>query len=109
MYNDIIWLGSIRYTKNAAGQEIEHKEWREVFAKVLSVKRTEFYAAAMANIRPEYVFAIADRDEYRNEKVVRYEGQTYDVIRTYGKPGEKTLEITVRMRERDGNRVRGEE
>jgi SPP1 family predicted phage head-tail adaptor len=109
VYNELIEFGSIHYTKNAAGQEIEEKEWREVYAKVLSVKRTEFYAAAMANIRPECVFRIPDRDEYRNEKVIRYKGVTYDVIRTYGKPGEKPLEITAEMRERDGNRTRGED
>ena len=109
MYNDIIEFGSIRYTRNNYGQEKEAIEWREVYAEVASVTRSEFYAAAMANIRPTCVFAIADKDDYRNEKVVRYQGITYDVIRTYHAVGSYRLEITAEMRERDGNRTKGAE
>lgn len=109
MYNDIIKLGSIKYTRNEYGQEKETIEWREVYAEVTSVSRSEFYAAAMANIRPTCVFAIADKDDYRNEKVIKYQDITYDVIRTYCAVGNYRLEITAEMRERDGNRTKGAE
>ena len=94
MYNDIIEFGRIKYTKNEYGQEKETIEWREVYAEVTSVSRSEFYAAAMA---------------YQNEKVVRYQGLTYDVIRTYHALDNYRLEITAEMRERDGNRTKGAE
>lgn len=109
MYNDIIEFGRIKYAKNEYGQEKETIEWREVYAEVTSVSRSEFYAAAMANIRPTCVFAIADKDDYQNEKVVRYQEITYDVIRTYHALDNYRLEITAEMRERDGNRTKGAE
>ena len=109
MYNDIIELGSVSYTQNDYGQEKETTTWREVYADVMSVSRSEFYAAAMANIRPTCIFAIADKDDYRNEKIIRYQGITYNVIRTHHKIGNYRLEITAEMRERDGNRAKGAE
>lgn len=109
MYNDIIEFGNVTYSRNEYGQEIRETVWREVFAEVMSVSRSEFYAAAMANIRPTCVFAIADKDDYQNERVIRHRGITYDVIRTHCKVGEYRLEITAEMRERDGNREKGTE
>lgn len=106
MYNDIIEFGSIKYDRNKYGQEIETVEWREVYAEVMSVSRSEFYSAAMANIRPTYVFAIADKDDYQDEKQIRYNGITYDVIRTYRGRDSYRLELTAEMRERDDNRER---
>lgn len=109
MYNDIIEFGSIKYTRNNYGQEKETVVWREVYAEVMSVSRSEFYAAAMANIRPTCVFAIADKDDYRNEKLIKHQGITYNVVRTHHGVGDYRLEITAEMRERDGNRTKGAE
>lgn len=104
MYDHIIELGSITYTQNAYGQEVEAKTWKEVFAEVRSVSRSEFYSAAMSGIRPTIVFALADYYDYDDEKIIRYDGKTYDVIRTYRRADYDELEITAEMRERDGNR-----
>lgn len=108
MYNEIIKLGRLAYTRNAIGQEKESVAWKEVFADVRSVSRAEFYSAAMANIRPSIVFAIADYYDYEDEKVIWYDGKTYDVIRTYRAGNSTELEITAEMRERDGNRRNGD-
>lgn len=109
MYDAIIELGRINYTQNAYGQEVETKVWKEVFAEVRSVSRQEFYSAAMAGIRPTIVFALADYYDYSDEKIIRYDGKTYDVIRTYTGARGTEMEITAEMRERDGNRGRQEE
>lgn len=106
MYSDIIKFGSVKYEKNRYGQEIETVEWREVYAEVMSVSRAEFYSASMANIRPTCVFAIADKDDYKDEKQIWYNGITYDVIRTYRGRDSYRLEITAEMRERDDNRTK---
>ena len=106
MYNDIIKFGSVKYEKNRYGQEIETVEWREVYAEVMSVSRAEFYSASMANIRPTCAFAIADKDDYQDEKQIWYNGITYDVIRTYRGRDSYRLEITAEMRERDDNRTK---
>lgn len=109
MYNDIIEFGSVKYTKNKYGQEKETIVWREVNAEVMSVSRAEFYSAAMANIRPTCIFAIADKDDYQGEKLIRHEGITYNVIRTFCGRDSYRLELTAEMRERDGNRTKGAE
>lgn len=105
MYDHIIELGRITYTQNAYGQEVETKVWKEVFADIRSVSRQEFYSAAMSGIRPTVVFALADYYDYDDEKIIRYDGKTYDVIRTYRRADFDELEITAEMRERDGNRT----
>ena len=108
MYDHIIELGGVTYRQNYYGQQIETVEWRKVFAEVKSVRQSEFYSAAMANIRPTCVFVLADKDDYRDEKQIRYNGRTYDVIRTYVGRDSYRLEITAEMRERDGNRTGGQ-
>lgn len=107
MYNDIIELGQISFSRNSIGQETENTEWRRVYADVRSVHRTEFYSAAMANIRPNVVFAMADNYEYNDERVIRWNGKTYDVIRTYAGRSGTEIEIVAEMREKDGNRRNG--
>lgn len=104
MYDSIIELGRVNYVKTEYGQETEQVEWTEVFADVRSVSRSEFYNAAMANIRPTLVFALADYYDYDDERLIRYNGRTYNVIRTYVRPEQLEIEITAEMRERDGNR-----
>lgn len=104
MYDEVIELGKVTFTKNKYAQEDETTEWREVFAEVNSVSRSEFYSASMANIRPSIVFVLADYYDYDDERMIRYHGKTYDVIRTYRSKDGTELEITAEMREKDGNR-----
>lgn len=104
MYDEVIELGKVTFTKNKYAQEDETIEWREVFAEVNSVSRSEFYSASMANIRPSIVFVLADYYDYDDERMIRYRGKTYDVIRTYRSKDSTELEITAEMREKDGNR-----
>lgn len=56
---------------------------RTVYCTVRSVTRSEFYNALNAGVQPEYVFVLALSDEYQGERVVRYHGQKYRVVRTY--------------------------
>ena len=65
---------------------------REVFAKVSSVSRSEFFAAGQAGFRPEYRFVVFPA-EYRGENLCRYEGNLYAIYRTYQAPGSDELEL----------------
>ena len=56
---------------------------RKVYCTVESVSRSEFYTALNAGIRPEYVFRLALAEDYQGERVVRYKGQKFRIIRTY--------------------------
>ena len=56
---------------------------REVYCTVQSVSQSEFYTAMNAGIQPEYVFKLALAEDYKGERVVRYNEQKFRVIRTY--------------------------
>lgn len=56
---------------------------RTVYCTVRSVTRSEFYNALNAGVQPEYVFVLSLSDEYQGERVVRYHGQKYRIVRTY--------------------------
>ena len=56
---------------------------RRVYCEVRSVNRQEFYAGMNAGVQPEYVFYLALAEDYQGERVVRYKGQKFRVIRTY--------------------------
>lgn len=66
---------------------------REVFCRLESVSRTEFYQAQATDLRPELVFVLGDYLDYEDEFLCIYGGTWYRVIRTYRKGQE--LEIIV--------------
>ena len=59
------------------------EEARTVYCTVRSVTRNEFYNALNAGVQPEYVFVLALAEDYQGERIVRYRGQRYRVVRTY--------------------------
>ena len=82
MRADVIQL----ITENAAKHGVHTpvtETAREVYCTVQSVSRSEFYTAMNAGIQPEYVFKLALAEDYQGERVVRYNGQKFRVIRTY--------------------------
>ena len=54
---------------------------REVYVQPKSVYHAEFYAAAQAGLHPSVTLVISNREDYHGEKLVKFEGQKYDVIR----------------------------
>lgn len=82
MRADVIQL----ITENAAKHGVHTpvtETAREVYCTVRSASRSEFYTAMNAGIQPEYVFKLALAEDYQGERVVRYNGQKFRVIRTY--------------------------
>ena len=63
--------------------EIPTETEREVFCRVSSAVRNEFYQAATAGLRPEWTVRLSDFAEYNGETQVRYNGVIYSVLRTY--------------------------
>ncbi len=66
----------------------------EVFCTVKSVRQSEFYQAATADLKPEVVFEIR-RPEYDGQTALIFECDRYEVIRTFGPDVEK-LEIVCK-------------
>lgn len=54
----------------------------EVFVQPRSVYRSEFYSAAQAGLHPSITLEMTNREDYHGEKIVEFEGKTYDIIRT---------------------------
>lgn len=70
-----------------------------VFAEIRSVRQKEFYLALNEGIQPTYVFVLTDYADYGDQKLIRYNSQLYDVVRTYTPVDGQTIEITVRKHE----------
>lgn len=70
------------------GEYDAYKVWhktetsRQVFAKVNSVTRSEFFSGGRNGLNPQLVFTMFAGD-YEGETVVEYQGQRYAVYRTY--------------------------
>lgn len=86
--DDVIKLISKTYTVDEYGNQIEAPTERQVFCKVNSVVRTEFYNAAQVNMHPNYVFTLSHYKDYLNEPELKYTDwtgveKTYVITRTY--------------------------
>ena len=68
---------------------------REVFARMESASRGEFYAGGVAGFRAELRFTIFHA-EYKKEKTRTWNGDVYAIGRTYQKPGTDDLELYVK-------------
>lgn len=85
---------------DAYGNPIPVKTAREVFCKVRSVTRNEFYQAAQTDLHPEFVFILTHYKDYYGETEIRYDAwgageKVYQVLRTYHNPETGELELIV--------------
>ena len=78
----VITLLAETTTKNDYGvRETTYTE-RDVYAQLNSITRAEFYEAGRNGLNPEFMFSMFAGD-YQGERVVKYNGETYSVYRTY--------------------------
>lgn len=63
-----------------------------ILCDLKSVGRTEFYNAAVNDMKPERVFLIHSF-EYNKEELVDFDGERYSVLKTYRK-GFEEMELT---------------
>lgn len=66
----------------------------EVFARVGSVTRNEFFSAGRQGMRPEFVFSVF-MGEYDGQQICEYNGTRYTIYRTYHSEGTDYLELYV--------------
>jgi SPP1 family predicted phage head-tail adaptor len=89
LFRDVVNLISVSTTENDMGDIIEIEKSRQVFANKKSVTRAEFYQAAVTDLRPELMFEVRSI-EYENEKKLKFNNKTYNIIRIYSKNDELT-------------------
>lgn len=80
--SDVLTLISTVLTQDSIGAFVQTETARQVYCKVDSVSRDEFFAGGRNGLNPEYRFTIFAGD-YQNEKTVIYNGQRYGIYRTY--------------------------
>lgn len=80
--SDIITLYADTVTYNDYGVAVKTRTSRDVFCKVDSVTRAEFFEAGRSGLNPEYRITMFFGD-YEGETIVGYNGRNYSVYRTY--------------------------
>lgn len=80
--SDIITLYADQISYNEYGVAVKTRTGKEVFCKVDSVTRSEFFEAGKAGLNPEYRMTMFFGD-YNGETLVGYNGRMYSVYRTY--------------------------
>ena len=80
--SDIITLYADTVTYDDYGVAVKQRTGREVFCKVDSVTRSEFFEAGRSGLKPEYRITMFFGD-YEGETFVGYNGRIYSVYRTY--------------------------
>ena len=69
-------------TKNEYGVTQKTVSSRDVFCKVQSVTRTEFFEGGRNGLNPEYQFTVFSGD-YDGETLCEYNGNSYGIYRVY--------------------------
>ncbi|MDO3680563.1 phage head closure protein [Paenibacillus ehimensis] len=80
------------FEEDEIGNQIPVETKMAILCDKKSASRSEFYNAAAAGLRPEFVLVV-HAYEYSGEQVVEFEGSRYRVIRTYA-TGFEELELT---------------
>lgn len=83
MYNEVIFLQTIKRTTNDVGDQIETPERVMRFAGIKSIGQSEFYQAQAQGLKPEIKFVLADYLDYDNQEEVIYNNFRYKVLRTF--------------------------
>lgn len=91
-------MDSVLTLLQSTKQQNEYGVWettsveRDIFCKVESVTRAEFYDGGRNGLNPEFQFTVFHGD-YNGEIVCRYEGKQYGIYRTYRVPGTDYMEL----------------
>lgn len=99
MEAELVW---ITRTKDKDGFPVEMEHSAEVYAAEKSIVRAEFYDAMRSGVEVKAVLEVRQEDYELSAHVtdgkkayagkVRYDGQTYDIKRTY-KTGKSKIEL----------------
>lgn len=92
--DDVLTLLASSRTQDSLGVWRETLTEREVFCKVYSVNRTEFYNAGRNGLNPQFRFTVFHGD-YAGETLCKYKDESYSVYRTYIDPKTDYIELYV--------------
>lgn len=78
----VLTLISQKTYKNEFGVSESIQTSRDVFCRVVSVTRTEFFEGGRNGLNPEYQFTVFSGD-YDGETLCEYNGNSYGIYRVY--------------------------
>lgn len=78
----LLYLLSEKQVKNIYDEIISTETSRKILARTKNISQTEYWQAQAAGFKPEIKFIIR-ASEYKNEKKLKYDMQTYIINRTY--------------------------
>ena len=82
MYDSIATLkGEPTISFDTYGNELITYQDKEVYVTPRGVYQSEFYNAAQAGLHPSLTLEMANRADYHGEKLAKFEGVIYDIIR----------------------------
>ena len=99
--DDVAILVAETITVDDIGNEVEAKHERTVFCRTRSITRNEFYQASEQGLRPTGAIVLSTQYDYQGERLVRWHGKEYTVLRTYQPVDSDELELT--LEEKVGN------
>lgn len=84
MYDSVAILKRLRNSVTFDEHGNEQVTYIDTLVPVMprSVYNSEFYNAAQVGLHPSIVLQLSNRADYKGEKLVEFEGELYDVIRT---------------------------
>ena len=92
--DDVLTLLASERAQDSFGVWRETLTEREVFCRVYSVNRSEFYQAGRNGLNPQFRFTVFVGD-YAGETACRYRGESYSIYRSYIVPGQDYIELYV--------------
>lgn len=96
MYDNIAYL--LKYgekTYDAYLNEHIDSTRRMVYVQPKSVYNSEFYNAQIIGLHPSITLTLANREDYEGEKLVEFEGKTYNVIRADWKAQRDSITLVL--------------
>lgn len=102
--DDVIKLIAINNESyDAYGNPVPVKTERQVFCRVSSVTRNEFYQAAQTDLHPEFVFTLTHYKDYQGEQELLYDAwgtgeKLYQILRTYRNADTGSIELVAEER-----------
>ena len=92
----VLTLLTSTVTKDAYGVRVESFTGTDVFCKVESVTRAEFFGGGRNGLNPQYVFTVFYGD-YSGQRTCKYDGQSYAIYRTYKPDNTDYIELYAQI------------
>ena len=74
-------ITKVTTTYDKYGNPVKRAQERTVYVMPRGIYSSEFYDAAQLGLKPSVTLTLANRADYAGEKILRYEGKLYNVIR----------------------------